>query len=305
MSFSQDVKNELCHLPLQKTCCMKAELAGLLSFCGKMVTEQGRAALRLRTENAAVARRLYSLLKQLYRIRLDIVPGKHTGGATAFTMKLTDENHLNQILGRLGLMQGRLVRFGIDPFLVQEECCARSYLRGAFLGGGSVSSPERSYHFEIETHYYGLSGALMALMTDMEIPVGTVVRKSSYVTYIKDSEVIGDVLALMGATDSMMELLNVKIVKDVKNTVNRRVNCETANLTKTANAAVQQIRCIEKIFEKEGKSALPDGLRELAELRLENPEASLAELGEMLTPPISKSGVNHRLKKLMRMAEEL
>ena len=145
----------------------------------------------------------------------------------------------------------------------------------------------------------------MALMTDMEIPVGTVVRKSSYVTYIKDSEVIGDVLALMGATDSMMELLNVKIVKDVKNTVNRRVNCETANLTKTANAAVQQIRCIEKIFEKEGKSALPDGLRELAELRLENPEASLAELGEMLTPPISKSGVNHRLKTLMRMAEEL
>lgn len=300
MSFSGEVKQELCRIRSKK-CCKKAELAGIMAFCGIV----SGADFVLKTENELVAQRIQELFGTLFAAALPVQKTKRGTKGEIYTIRLTQQENQRMVLTQLGLYRNGMVKFSIDPFLIQDDCCARAYLRGAFLGGGSVNSPQRSYHFEIETHYFGLSRDLSRLFFDLDFEVKTVMRKGSYVTYIKDSEKIGDVLALMGATSSMMELYNAKIEKEVKNTVNRRVNCETANLTKTANAAVVQIQSIRRLVAKKGADAIPEHLRELAELRLAFPEASLAELGAMLSPPISKSGVNHRLRKLMELAEML
>lgn len=301
MSFSGDVKQELCRIDEEKSCCIKAELAGIFAFCSVM---RG-SSLILRTENELVAKRAAEQLYRLFAVRGEEEAASRGAKGALYTIRLTEENGLKTVLSSLGLYQNNMVKFTIDPFLTQEPCCAKAYLRGAFLGGGSVNSPQRSYHFEIETHYFGLSRDLSALFSDLDFEVKTVMRKGSYVTYIKDSEKIGDILAVMGATGSMMELYNAKIEKEVNNSVNRRVNCDTANLTKTVNAAVAQANSIRQLVAKKGAEAIPEHLRELADLRLSYPEASLAELSELLSTPISKSGVNHRLKKLMELAEQL
>ncbi|MBR5156398.1 MAG: DNA-binding protein WhiA [Clostridia bacterium] len=301
MSFSSDVKKELCRIEEENGCCAKAELAGIFAFCS---TERSGEFI-LRTENELVAKRVVKLLEQIFAISCETEASSRGTKGVLYTIKLTEDMGLKTVLSALGLYQNNMIKFSIDPFLTQQPCCAQSYLRGAFLGGGSVNSPKRSYHFEIETHYFGLSRDLSALFSDLDFEVKTVMRKGSYVSYIKDSEKIGDILAIMGATGSMMDLYNAKIEKEVNNSVNRRVNCDTANLTKTVNAAVAQANSIRQLVAKKGAEAIPEHLRELADLRLSYPEASLAELSEMLSTPISKSGVNHRLKKLMELAGQL
>lgn len=300
MSFSSEVKQELCRLELGKKCCQTAELSALTAFGGFM----DGSNLVLRTENQMAAERM----KKLFVSVFGFSPACETTGrgrtGNIYTLRLTEREGLQKVLLRLGLLRNQMVKFAIDPFLVQDNCCARAYLRGAFLGGGSVNSPHRSYHMEIETHYYGLSRDLSSLFAELSYEAKTVMRKGSCVTYLKDSEKIGDILGLMGATDSMLELYNAKIEKDVKNAVNRRVNCETANIAKTANAAALQSKSIQKLAAK-GENAIPEHLRELADLRLQYPEASLVELGAMLNPPLSKSGVNHRMRKLIELAEML
>lgn len=303
MSFSSDVKEELCKIPLDNSCCARAELAGIISFCGNIVTRPDSIALRIRTENYFVAKRVQELIKSVFDFDIDFTERAKTKGKSSYTMYIYEQSQLSHITNRLGLLVNKIVKFNINPFLVQEECCKRAYLRGAFLGGGSVTSPEKSYHFEIETHYHGLSSDLLMIFDEEEIPVKTVVRKSGNVVYIKESETIADLLALMGATDSMIEVYNVKMEKDYKNNINRQVNCETANLKKIGDAAGKQIVAIKKLMADKNVD-LPQGLKELAALRIEYPEASLKELGEMLSPPISKSGVNHRLKKIIEMAEK-
>ena len=298
MSFSGDVKKELCRMELEKNCCNRAELAGIFAFSGMM---RGKDFI-MRTENELVAKRAATLILMLFDVRVDIETVQRGAKGKLYSLCLSENMGQKTILSALGLYEN-MVKFAIDPFIATEPCCARAFLRGAFLGGGSVNAPQRSYHFEIETHYFGLSRDLSALLSDLDFETKTVTRKSSYVTYIKDSEVIGDVLATMGATGSMMELYNAKIEKELNNAVNRRVNCDTANLTKTVNAAVAQTASIKHLIAKQGEEAIPEHLRELAMLRLKYPEASLSELGEMLSTPISKSGVNHRLKKLMQLAE--
>ncbi|MBP3337723.1 MAG: DNA-binding protein WhiA [Clostridia bacterium] len=303
MSFSSDVKNELARCEIQTKCCSRAELLGIISFCGTYKPSP-EEVLTVKTENAAVARRVFSLIKKLFGENITINQTKKKSRGSTFSIELTD-SLLFKVLTETGLNKDGIVKFVVDPFLVQDECCARSFLRGAFLGGGSVNSPEKSYHLEIETHYFGLSQSLTEIMNAALFGAKTIVRKSNYVTYIKDSEKISDILAAMGATDSMLELCNIKIMKDMKNSVNRRVNCETANVVKTASAAMHQTMSIKKIIDKKGIESLPDGLKELALLRLENPEASLSELTSMLKTPISRSGVNHRFKKLMQIADSL
>lgn len=303
MSFSTDVKEELCNCGFESTCCNRAELAAIVSFCGSVVTRPEGSALRIRTENFNVAKRIQKLFKAVFGYNIDITERAKCRGGSTFTIYIYETAQLLSIVNKLGLLINKIIKFNINPFIVQEECCKRAYLRGAFLGGGSVTSPEKSYHFEIETHYQGLSRDLIQLLSDMEIDAKTITRKSLSVIYIKESEVIADIIALMGATDAMIELYNIKMKKDYKNNINRQVNCETANLKKQGDAAAKQIFAIKKLM-TDKKINLPDGLKELAALRIEYPEASLKELGELLTPPISKSGVNHRLKKLMEMAEK-
>lgn len=304
MSFSSDVKNELSRLDITENCCALAEFSGIISFCGAYLSGGENSTLTIKTENAAVCRRIFSLAKRLFGENIVINQNKKKSRGAIYSIDFKGRV-LNKILNKTGLINNGIVKFTINPFIVQDECCIRSYIRGAFLGGGSVNSPEKSYHLEFETHYHGLSGEFTRLLCDADFGAKCITRKSNYVIYIKDSEKISDLLASMGATDSMLELLNIKIMKDMKNSVNRLVNCETANVVKTASAAMHQSISIQKIIDKMGLESLPENLRELATLRLNNPEASLSELSSMLKTPISRSGVNHRFKKLMEIAENL
>ncbi len=298
MSFTVDVKNELCTIQYEKRCCKRAHLAGIAAFCGAVVSDSGKQYFKMRTENITIARRAYQLIKDLFGIKAEILT---VGKICNITVKKGFES----VLSELRLLQNGIVRFSADPFIVHDECCKTAYLAGAFLGGGYVKTPKNGYHFEIKTHYRNLSRDLKDIIEELGFEPKNVIRKSEYVVYMKQSDAICDILGVLGATDAMLELCNIKILKDVRNNITRKVNCDTANITKTADAAAVQLRAINKIKAKMGLEALPEPLEEMARLRLTNPEANLTELGEMLNPPISKSGVNHRLKRIIKLAESL
>ena len=298
MSFTINVKNELMGVFYDTKCCNRAHLAGLACFCGSVTVEDGRECMKMRTESAAIASRIVSLLSDLFGISATVV-------ATGKICNITVSREVDVVLQELGLKRNGTVKFTIDPFVIHDDCCKTAYLAGAFLGGGYVKTPENGYHFEIKTHYRDLSRELFDLIEDIGFEPKSVMRKSEYVVYLKQSDAICDILASMGATDAMFELCNVKIYKDMCNNITRKVNCDTANITKSANAAAVQKRAIETISRKQGLESLPETLEQIARLRLENPEATLTELGEMLCPPISKSGVSVRLKKIVQLAESL
>lgn len=298
MSFTMDVKNELCNEFPSSRCCVRAHLAGIAGFCGAYINERGKKILRMRTESEIIAQRIVALAAELFDIEPDI---EKTG--KIYSVDIAE--NLSRVLTELGFMQNGVVKFLADPFVVHDDCCKASFVSGAFLGGGYVKTPKNGYHFEIKTHYRDLSRDLSEIMADIGFEPKSVTRKSEYVSYIKQSDVICDILGLFGATDSMFELCNVKIFNDMKNKVTRRANCDIANINKSVAAAAEQLSAINKIKSKMGLGALPPVLEEMARLRLENPDANLKELGDLVNPPISKSGVNHRLKKIIKFSEEM
>ena len=305
MSFSREIKQELTGLEFEAPCCRRAELAGLVAFCGTLLPESEGGGLRMRTENAAVAKRAYDLLSDLFSAHPNRTAVRKKGDGYIHTLWLYQGATFLRIMKALGFMRDGRVKFCVDPFVTGESCCRRAFLRGAFLGSGSATSPEKAYHLELETHYQGLARDVLQLFADEEITARSVMRKSNYVIYIKDSEEIADALTALGATDSALSLYSVKVEKDMKNKVNRQVNCETANLTKIANTAAVQIKAIQKVMASPVSESLAPALIELAELRMHNPEASLAELALLLEKPISKSCVSRRLQKLVDIAEKL
>ncbi len=305
MSFSSEIKHELCQLPLEGLCCQKAELAGLLALAGTLLSEAEGGGVRFRTENAAVAERAYMLLSGLFSVHPKRMAVEKKNEGYIHTLQLYANDSFLLVMKALGFFRDGRVKFCVDPFVTGDSCCRRAFLRGAYLGAGSASAPEKSYHLEIETHFHDLAQDLVQLFNDEQLSARLVTRKSNYVIYIKDSEEIADTLAALGATDSALNLYSIKIEKDMKNMVNRRVNCETANLSKTADTAARHIKAIRKVMASPLASDLPPAMIELADLRLENPEASLIELANMLSEPISKSGVSRRLQKLENMAEKL
>ena len=298
MSFTIDVKKELCTIKYDKRCCIRAHLAGLASFCGAYTLEDGKNIFKMRTESQAIARRAYSLIKELSGIRAELT----TAGKIC---QITVLDGAKTLLTELGFLKDGIVKFSVDPFIIHDECCKIAFLSGAFLGGGYVKTPKNGYHFEIKTHYRDLSRDLAEIIEEVGFETKTVIRKSEYVVYIKQSDVICDILGVIGATEAMLELCNIKILKDVRNNITRKVNCDTANISKTADAAAVQLVAINKIKAKIGLEAIPEPLEKMARLRLQYPEANLTELSEMLVPKISKSGVNQRLKKIIKIAEEL
>ena len=298
MSFTIDVKNELCNEFPTSRCCIRAHLAGIAGFCGAQIFEGGKNVFRMRTESKIVAERIASLCCELFDEEPEILRmGK------IYTIDIKE--NLEKFLAELGFLQDGVTRFLVNPFVVHDDCCKASFVSGAFLGGGYVKTPKNGYHFEIKTHYRDLNRDLTEIMTDIGFEPKTVTRKAEFVSYIKQSDVICDILGLFGATESMFELCNVKIFNDMKNKVTRRANCDIANINKSVAAATEQLTAINKIKGKIGLSALPDVLEEMANLRLSHPDANLKELGDLVKPPISKSGVNHRLKKIIKIAEEL
>ena len=312
MSFSSDIKEELSHLPAGEYHCMIAELSAIIRLGGIVrCSPSGDYSLDLHTENAAAARRFYILIRSAFDIELKVSARRNNylKKSRTYTISVCRPRDALTILRSAELINnlGQIDDYHNRIYnpLLQNTCCRRAFLRGAFLASGSVTDPEKNYHFEIVCSQQETADQVRELFAFFGLSARIVLRKKNYVVYLKEGTLISDALNITGAHISMMKFENVRIVKDVRNTVNRRVNCETANISKTVSAARKQIEDIEYILRMKGLDQLPPNLRDVAGARLEEPEASLKELGEMLDPPVGKSGVNHRLRKLSQMAQNL
>ena len=309
MSFSSETREELCRLPFGEECCVRAELAALIHVAGTITLSGGGMALRIATESASCARRVFRLFKRVYGIAPQVASGQKRRLKKNHAYYLTVTQGAREALEDAGLLSkkggGLVFNRGIDRELVRRDCCRRAYIRGAFLGAGSLTTPEKGYHLEFVLSTEEFARDLMALINSFSLGAKNLARKGSYVVYLKEGESISSLLVVIGAMNSVLALDNVRVLKEMRNQVNRSVNCETANLAKTAFAAARQIEAITAL-ESSGKLAkLSAPLREMAAVRLDNPEASLIELGEMLDPPVGKSAVNHRLRRLEEMAQQL
>lgn len=286
MSFSSEVKKELAKRISPARHCQMAELAALMNFCGQYGKEgEGGFAIGFQTENEAVVRKGFTLLKKTFNIETDIA---------------LDEQEIYDILHKLGDLDEP-----VSPLLIKSSCCQRAFLRGAFLSIGSMSDPAKGYHLEFDCSSPAKAEQLQELMRGFGIESKIVLRKKYYVVYLKEGTSIVDLLNVCEAPVSLMNLENLRILKEMRNFVNRRVNCETANIAKTINAAARQVEDIEYVRRYYGLENLPKALREMAEARLENPDMPLKELGELFEPPLGKSGVNHRLRKLNELADKI
>lgn len=306
MSYASEVKKELTGLQVHLDNA-KAELMALIRMNGSLGIANRNMILNVQTESPAIARRIYSLLKQFYRVESEIVVRRK--------MKLKKNNqyvvrlryHAQEILSDLGILEGFQIKEKVPMALLKDDLMIRSYLRGAFLAGGSVNNPETSrYHLEIYSLYEEHNEMIAQMINRYHLNARTTARRSGYIVYLKEAEKIAEFLQLIGATNGMLKFENIRIVRDMRNSVNRLVNCENANMDKVANASNRQIENIRLIDSMVGLDSLPEKLRAIAETRLAHQEVSLKELG-VLVPggPISKSGVNHRLRKLNAYAEEL
>lgn len=286
MSFSHEVKEELVKHMGSARHCQLAELAAILHFCGQYGRDsEGYFTIGFQVENATVVKKCFTLLKKTYSIDTDVA---------------IDEEKMQELYVRFGD-----VNEPVDQVLLKSTCCRRAYIRGAFLAIGSISAPEKGYHLEFVTANEKKAKQLQDVIQSFGIEAKIIIRKKYHVIYVKESEAIADLLNIMEAHVALMKLENLRILKELRNTVNRRVNCETANINKTLDSSRKQQEDIQLLKEKYGLENLPIGLQQIARIRLEEPEASLKELGEMLDPPIGKSGVNHRLRKLSEMADKL
>jgi DNA-binding protein WhiA len=307
VSFAAHTKKELTMLE-SPACCSKAELAALIRMNGSLQFGAGRFVLDVTTENAAIARRIYTLLKQLFNIHAELLVRKKMRLKKNNVYIVRIPHRANEILQDLRIMDKNLsFTPGISPEIVKTSCCRAAYLRGAFLAGGSVNHPEASsYHLEIFTAYQDFCEALTKMANRYKLNAKCIERKKGYVLYIKEGEKITEFLSLIGAHQALLYFEDVRIVKDMRNSVNRLHNCEIANINKTVNAAARQMENIRLIQREIGLENLPKRLREVAELRLMHPDINLKELGEMIpSGPVSKSGINHRLRKINEIADKL
>lgn len=312
MTFSSITKNEISRIVITNKCCQLALLSALIKMTGTVQMHGvNKIGIRLSTENASIARMLFSLLKNCFEINTRVVVRKnrHLKKNNNYILYIDSDMGSNDVLRMTGILQesekGIKFNYRLPRPLVKKSCCRKAYLRGIFLGGGSISDPEKTYHLELVTNNEDFAEDIKELMNHFELGAKVVLRKGNYVVYIKEGENIVKFLNIVGAHNALMKLENIRIYKEMRNNVNRLVNCETANLDKTLNAALRQIENIKYIKDTMGLNKLPAGLAEIAELRLEFSDASLKELGEMMSPAVGKSGVNHRLRKLDQIAEKI
>lgn len=306
MSFASDVKKELTRLEVHPEHA-KAELAALIRMNGSLSIINQDFLLNVQTENAAIARRIFTLIKDNFNVESELLVRKKMKlkKNNVYIVRLKSGSRL--ILKELGIMDGMLYNGHIPDEIKYNSQKVKSYLRGAFLASGSVNSPETSrYHLEIHSSYQELANDICEMMQSFDMNARVHERRNGFIVYLKESEKIADFLALIGATSSMFRFEDVRIVRDMRNSVNRLVNCENANMNKTIDAATRQIENIRLIDKVNGLESLPEKLREIALLRVANPDISLKELGELVpNGGVSKSGVNHRLRKINKIADEL
>ena len=309
MSFSNEIKNELAHLEYDRPCCEIAELAGLVRMDGTILIGSKKGiGLELNTENAAVARKAFKGLKKIFHVETEITVQRRNRlkKNNVYLVRVPGQPKVMDVLDKLGLMKdGLMYNPEISAALVKKDCYKRSYLRGVFLGAGSLSDPMNSYHLEIVANSEEYAGSLVQLIETFGLHPKISSRKNVLLVYLKESEQIADFLNIIGAHQALLELENIRIQKGMRNQVNRLVNCESANMNKTIDAAYRQRMNIELIQQHYGLEKLNEGLRAVAEARLAYPEVSLKELGTLMDPPIGKSGINHRMRKLEELADEL
>ena len=306
MSFASEMKNELTRVEVDE-CCMKSELSALIKMNGAVSYFDGQWVINVQTENAAIARRIFSLIKNVYKIEIDLLVRRKMKLKKNNVYICRIKNETKDVLSDLKIFSDGVLINTITDEILSKDCCRRSYLRGAFLAGGSVNNPETSaYHLEIATLYEEHASELTKLMNGYGLNAKFIDRKRGYLVYLKEAEKISDFLSLIGGYQALLKFEYMRIVRDMRNSVNRLVNCETANLNKTVNAAMRQVENIKFIDQEIGIEELPERLREVAKIRVENQEMSLKEIGEAVsTGAISKSGVNHRLRKLDEIADKL
>jgi cell division protein WhiA len=312
MSFSSKVKSEICRIGELTREEAVAELAAVMKVSGTLsLGGNKQLSFRVTTENPSIARRVFKLLKQYYNIhtKLLVKKGNSFKKNNIYMVVISEEMGVRSLLKEMGVLSSSegiiSLDYGVPNQLIVNDECKKAYIRGSSLGGGSISNPEKTYHVEFVTHNNEYADELSSIINTYGISSKVIQRKGSFIVYIKEGEQIVDLLNIVGAHSSLLELENVRIMKEMRNNVNRLVNCETANLSKTVNAAVRQVESIKLIQKEIGLQRLPKNLRDIAELRLIYPDESLKELGELLNPPVGKSGVNHRLRRIEKIADEL
>jgi DNA-binding protein WhiA len=306
MSFAAQTKKELTQLETPE-CCNKAELTALIRMNGSLQFGGKRFVLDVSTENAAIARRIYSLVKRIFQLHAELLVRKKMRLKKNNVYIVRIPQKAREILEELGIMKEGTFYYGISSDIIKNDCCKRSYLRGAFLAGGSVNHPEASsYHLEIFSSHQEHCEDLVELANHFGLNARCIERKKGHIMYIKEGEKIAEFLRIIQAHQALFFFEDVRIVKEMKNSANRLHNCDMANLNKTVTAAMQQIENIMLIDKHIGIANLPDRLREVAELRLQYRDMNLAELGEMVpSGKVSKSGINHRLRKINEIAAKL
>ena len=306
MSYASEVKKELTGIEVRDQNA-RAELMALIRMNGAIGIANHEMTLNIQTESPVIARRIYSLIRQLYQVECDISVRRKMKLKKNNTYVVRLNYHAQDILSDLGILEGFQIKERVPVELLADDLMIRSYLRGAFLAGGSVNNPETSrYHLEIYSLYEEHNDMIAEMINQYGLNARMTNRRSGYIVYLKEAEKIADFLQLIGATTSMLKFENIRIVRDMRNSVNRLVNCENANMDKIANASNKQIENIKYIDARVGLGNLPEKLRVIAETRLQHQEVSLKELGELVPGgPISKSGVNHRLRKINDYADQL
>lgn len=296
MSFSSETKAELCRQPLHRRCCALAEAYGVLLYCNLFSPGE----IRIVTGNPDFSARLPKLFKKAFGLNFDPKPSVEHKGKDS--LSITDPQTIDKVFSAYGYEAETILAHHINLGVLEENCCRAAFLRGAFLAGGSISDPEKSYHLELVTPHYNVSRECFSILLELGFSPKDTSRSGNHIIYFKQSDAIEDFLTRLGAPIAAMDIMSAKVEKDMRNTINRRVNCDSANADKIVSAAQEQLDAIRRIERTVGLDQLPDKLRETALLRIANPEASLADLAQLASPPVSKSCVSHRIKKLMDMA---
>lgn len=295
MSFSYDTKAELCRCELSDRCCAVAEASGVLLFGNAFTADR----IKISTVNHHFAQRLPRLFKKAFGFDFDLRSGE---GGERRVLEITDPKKLQTVFDECGGDRSRFLAHHVNFALLEEDHDRQSFIRGAFLAGGSVNDPSKRYHLEMVTHHYSVSRETVSLLRDMDFDPGETARGGNYLVYFKNSEAIADFFTTIGAPIAGMELISAKIEKSIAGQVNRRLNCDGANIDKTLDAAERQIKAIGILRERGILDDLGEKLIETARLREENPELSLTQLADMFSPPVSKSSLSHRLRRMCSLA---
>lgn len=283
-------------MPIQKRCCAIAEAYGILLYCNMFSSDE----IRIVTSSLELAERLPKLFKKAFGCSFDASPSACIKGKQSFT--ITDAKAIEEIFSVYGYEAKSILAHHINLGMLEDGCCRAAFLRGAFLAGGSITDPSKSYHLELVTAHYNVSRETFSILLELGFSPKDAARGGNYVTYFKQSEAIEDFFTRIGATVSAMDIMSAKVEKSMRNSINRKVNCDSANADKIVSAAQEQLDAIRRIEQTTGLDGLPDKLREAALLRIANPEASLTDLAVLAMPSVSKSCISHRLRRLMELA---